>query len=655
MGESGKECSVLTAKNTWFGEGQMGWGKKRFFSFILGLGLAVALILGGSLAYPVGRRAWELSGAERADVVVYGGGLAACAAAWKAAATAPESRVVLIIPYLARRYGGLATVGGQNFWDVRYWQRDGRLPQGGSFAHWFGRTGSFYGTEELAGLIADDLGRLPNLITYWSMDVTNAYADRKSGRLKVLSLRSLERGADGYVNWGREGKTVEARQFIDASEDGRLSVLTGSGVTVGRADWPSRYLGASQQPKGPVPPSGQEEGDKAGGGYRWPKLYRWAQAGWYSLQQDLNKGALALLGLKEVVPSPVPKDQALLSHQQAATLMFKVKRIRPGTYRDMIFLRSEQGVWGAYGGRLAYSKNPVIRRFNETYGPRGFALKPLNAAQDGKDSPEWWVNALLIFHVDGRAHFRDRGTARYPADKIPGSLETDEAWVAARQMLLRPDFLEALRQFEGFEKAELVTDRSGAPVTGDILYLRETVHQVREVRWAGPGTEDSNYAVTTREAYLAGQGPDDGADAENYVNRVGLGFYWLDINAYQFEDLKGEGGDFRWPVTPYLRPDYARSSPGYGALPENPVYLPFEILLSPRFTNLLVPGVACGVSSLAWAELRVLPNQAVLGDAAGVAAAYAVRTGRDPALWTPSEVAAVREILVQKYNARVDK
>lgn len=637
----------------WFGEGQMGLGKKR--GFILGLGLAIVLSVGGVLAYPVGRMAWELSRAERADVVVYGGGLAACAAAWKAAATAPESKVVIIIPYLAQRYGGLATVGGQNFWDVRYWYRDGRLPQGGSFAHWFARTGNFYGTEELARLIADDLGRLPNLTTYWSMDVTSVYADRKSGRLKMLALRSLERDVNGYINWGAEKKIIQAQQFVDASEDGRLSILTGSGVTVGRADWPSKFLPSAWDGSKSMSLAGQGEKNAAEGGYRLPGLYSRFKAGWYFLQQGLNKAALELMGLQEVVASPRLEDKILFSQQQAATLMFKVKGVRPGIYRDMIFLRSEQGVWGAYGGRLAYSKNPVIRRFNETYGPRGFALKPLNAAQDGKDSPEWWVNALLIFNVDGRAHFRDRGTARYPADKIPGSLETDEAWVAARQMLLHPDFLEALRQFEGFEKAELVTDRSGAPVTGDILYLRETVHQVREVRLAGPGTEDSNYAVTTREAYFAGQGPADGADAENYVNRIGLGFYWLDINAYRFEDLKGQGGDFRWPVTPYLRPDYARSSPGYGALPENPVYLPFEILLSPRFTNLLVPGVAGGVSSLAWAELRVLPNQAVLGDAAGVAAAYAVRTGRDPAGWTPSEVAAVREILVQKYNARVDK
>ena len=34
--------------------------------------------------------------------------------------------------------------------------------------------------------------------------------------------------------------------------------------------------------------------------------------------------------------------------------------------------------------------------FNEEFGDK-YLLKSLNAAQDGPDSDEWWINGLLIF------------------------------------------------------------------------------------------------------------------------------------------------------------------------------------------------------------------------------------------------------------------
>ena len=45
--------------------------------------------------------------------------------------------------------------------------------------------------------------------------------------------------------------------------------------------------------------------------------------------------------------------------------------------------------------------------FNEEFGDK-YLLKSLNAAQDGPDSDEWWINGLLIFNVDGSAHERDK-------------------------------------------------------------------------------------------------------------------------------------------------------------------------------------------------------------------------------------------------------
>ena len=46
--------------------------------------------------------------------------------------------------------------------------------------------------------------------------------------------------------------------------------------------------------------------------------------------------------------------------------------------------------------------------------------------------------------------------------------------------------------------------------------------------------------------------------------------------------------------------------------------------------NLILCGYAAGVSSYAWGEIRVLPNLAVLGDAAGVTAAYCVNNDTIP-------------------------
>ena len=551
------------------------------------------LTLTGNGTRPEG---WPLAApVVRADIVVYGGGLAGCAAAWKAAATAPDKQVALVVPYPEREYGGLATVGGQNFWDLRYWSRDGRLVQGGSFAHWLAATGPFYRPADLAARIAADLGRLPNLQTYWAMDITAVQKDRR-GRLRLLALQDLQRDPAGNIAWGGGKKILAAPLFVDASEDGRLSRLSQAGVTVGRADWPAKFL----------------TGD------------------FLNVSRELRP------------------------RQQAATLMFKVKGVRPGRYPDMVF-QQEGGVLGAYGGKEVYINDPVVTAFNDKYGPLGFALKPVNAAQDGPGSPEWWVNALLIFNVDGRANGRDRGHDAYPGDMAPGALDTDTAWQRARRLLDNPDFIQALRRFQGFKEAEVVRDAAGLPVTGAILYLRETVHTMMDPREAGPGTENNNYALNAAAARNAGPGPADGEDLGNYVNRIGLGFYWQDINAYYFSDLKGSDGHYRWPVIPHLRPDYPRTMPGPGGWPQNPVYIPFNVLLSRTVSNLLIPGYAASISSMAWAELRVLPNSCVLGDAAGVAAAYAVRAGRDPGTFTDADVAAIREILVKNFGARVDK
>ena len=70
--------------------------------------------------------------------------------------------------------------------------------------------------------------------------------------------------------------------------------------------------------------------------------------------------------------------------------------------------------------------------------------------------------------------------------------------------------------------------------------------------------------------------------------------------------------------------------------------------------NLLIPGYAASIASLGWAEARVLPNQCVLGDAAGVAAAYAVTNNKQPLNFGNADIAKIQTTLTQS-NALLNK
>ena len=61
-----------------------------------------------------------------------------------------------------------------------------------------------------------------------------------------------------------------------------------------------------------------------------------------------------------------------------------------------------------------------------------------------------------------------------------------------------------------------------------------------------------------------------------------------------------------------------------------------------------------GASSFSWAEIRVLPNQCVLGDAAGVAAAYAVKNAKDPLNFSQTDIANIQTLL-KNSNALLEK
>ena len=100
--------------------------------------------------------------AKTVDIVVYGAGFAGVAAVAKAASNSPNAEIALIVPDPVPHngsgscLGGLGTIGGQNFFDIRKWNFD--LVTKGSFSWWY-RGGQHYGVDDMAALLQSDLDK----------------------------------------------------------------------------------------------------------------------------------------------------------------------------------------------------------------------------------------------------------------------------------------------------------------------------------------------------------------------------------------------------------------------------------------------------------------------------------------------------------------
>lgn len=529
-------------------------------------------------------------------IVVYGATMAGVAAAAKAAKNAPSATIHLIVPdpvdYNGNGccLGAIGTVGGQNFFDIGWKDVLARTYYtNGSFKWWCGQMGQHYNVDAMSDLLKRDLTKAEyggRIKIHYAYDITGI--GWESSHITEVRLKRIFRDTDGTVKWDEKADTltIAGDVFIDASESGRLTRMSNFGGTVGRYDWPASLL----------------DSDERGSNGK--------------------------------------------ARQQVATLMFKVKnfdRFKADDDELTAGDKDNNGVYSATGGTRAYKTNTKILNFNNTHGPEGFALKPFNMAQDGPGSDEWWVNMLLVFNVDGRAYNRDlTGDTSYlfPSDMRSDYKTVDDAWVAARKVLDYPDFLPALRSFLGFEGADLVRDKNGDPVVGNSLYLRETIHSAFSSSDLANGTEDTNYALSAKDFWNPGATKNTGNDSRHYAKRMGLNYYGLDINAYKFEDLK-QNGQYIWghEVTEAARSDIK--------FPEHvsPTYITYSAIATNFVYNLLIPGYAAGIASLGWAEARTIPNQCVLGDAAGVAAAYAVNNNIDPLNFGSADITAVQNIL----------
>jgi len=557
---------------------------------------------------------------ETVDIVVYGGTVAGVAAAAKAAGNLKgirDKKIALIIPDPVDHngngvcLGGLATVGGQNYFDQRNWSRHGLPdvhPAQGTYA-WWSDNGKhqFYGVKNLADTMKQDLAKYGSMISYYyGYDITSV--SWGNGKISSVNLKQIKRDAStGIVVWENTTATVKGTVFIDASDSGRLTRLSNFGGTVGRYDFPAHALDASEK-------------SSPGQGRQQVATLMFKVTGIDTSVREIDLSGKSPDGMRDVFVVPTAKEE----HKEAR----------------------------GNGGKYAYKNNTTIVNFNNKYGPQGFVLKPFNAAQDGENSAEWWVNMLLLFNVDGRANNRDKGTSIFPADMRSDYKTVDDAWVAGRKMLENPEFLSAMRCFPGFQSAKLVMDTDGKPAVGKILYLRETIHAAQSSSARANGTENSNYGLHAMDCWDAGASSSEKTDKRNYKKRIGLNYYYSDINGYKFEDLKDANGKYIWfdEVGQKIRSDIGVTD----ETPKNPVYVPYDALATNFVYNLLIPGYAVGASSFAWAEIRVLPNQCVLGDAAGVAAAYAVKNAKDPLNFSQTDIANIQTLL-KNSNALLEK
>lgn len=146
----------------------------------------------------------------------------------------------------------------------------------------------------------------------------------------------------------------------------------------------------------------------------------------------------------------------------------------------------------------------------------------------------------------------------------------------------------------GFKQATL------RDVAGE-LYIRESRHIIGE------------YRLTAADVFTGRWHP----------TAIALGSYPVDLQAAE----KGQTGSALGGISPYS--------------------IPLGTLVPKRVDNLLVVGKAASFSSIAHGSARTVPVGMATGQAAGVAAAYALDTGQNlrAASHSPQEVAAIRQRL----------
>jgi hypothetical protein len=595
---------------------------------ILGL---VSLVL--ALLVPASARPAGAQTAYTHDIIVYGGGFGGVAAAANAHKTyfdltGVNPRVLLI--NAQNQLGGLGAINGQNFWDWRKWDAD----KGGT---------SSFAKVTVNGIQVDIQ---PQLGSHIKTVVGNTAI--KPGTSTVVPQFDQLYATSEMSNWLNtqvSGKTnlsvLQPYDIKTVSRDaasGRINSVTVQKLKRENQAWLFDTSLATATYSAPVFIDASENG----------RLTRLAGVATSLGRQDRNSDR----------------------RQMVATLMFKVRGLRPSTIQSLAqnydlnkwgYIADSNGTIGFWGGQKELGLAPsaaagtslyALGQFNKN-NPR-FQIKAMNVAEDRASNAAapaneldrvWWVNTFLVVGVDGNCERKDgcadEGASAYPTDGLkPWSV--DYAYAQARARLNTPEFLAAMRAFPGFSGMQLETITAGGivyPAVGDAMYLRETIHTPLD---SAQPISDGNFALTSNEVIYAGGktlSTSDG-DYANYANRIGLGFYWLDSNGYT-KSNPGSGNLDADPIAATLT---------------NPVYVPVDAILTAQAPNLITSGYSASISSRAWTMMRVLPNLNVLGDAAGVLAGYARTYQTDPNNFrsNTSWMTNVRN-RIKLYGGRVDK
>ncbi|MHB0977079.1 MAG: FAD-dependent oxidoreductase [Candidatus Aquicultorales bacterium] len=229
-----------------------------------------------------------------------------------------------------------------------------------------------------------------------------------------------------------------------------------------------------------------------------------------------------------------------------------------------------------------------------------------------------WTTGTHVCKVDTRAFEKDRGTDFFPSDAPADALTYDHGYVALRSEIESGRWIRAISEGLGMPDLKL-------RAVASTMYVREGCHSMLDPKKRGHGTEETNYAVSTKDAILAGRAGQEGQDGRHYWQRIGIAHYGIDLHAYAFGDLHDPHPDrFYWrpEVEQRIRPDLSRySTEKHGWWnPDHGVWLPFDCIVSRGAANVLLCGYNVSASSLAWGEIREAPNLCTLGDACGVTA-----------------------------------
>ena len=428
------------------------------------------------------------------------------------------------------------SAGGLNYWDDTS-DNSGLFAQG-SYSDCKTALGRGFNRVSLSQYCKNILSSAYVDVVY-SMDIIGLTHVNSPRRITSVTASMITRDSTGRIVWVDLASdiTYTCDIFIDASTDGRIARTENSACTTGRYDWPTNYLSGCEAVASDY--VGRQQAATLMVKMRLPSMETAPEGGWSTTK----------IARYDTTPT-----------SKVATIYTK-----PDRY---------------------IVSNGLIFNFNVSHMCMDhIMIKPVNAARDGINSNEFWVNGILVFNVDGRAHYRDiAADTIFKVTPKHGYRTTDDAWVQTKEFIKNhlTEIQNAFGTYEGFSGCEIVLDAQDEPVVGDLLYIRESVHMAISSPLRAHNSE-SNYQITKDEVKTPGSALNPGSDQDNYATRIGVAKYACDLHPFRPCDLISPNGDFVWGEAAYhnIRVD--------ACSPTNPVYIPYEAIKTGYSCSGLLP------------------------------------------------------------------